>query len=707
MPKIQPHANSTETAFRAILAGVLDEAADSLDKLEAHWQLANAVKDGYLCVRIAATAINHIHHAWSTFAGLDRWIERLNRDLVHEKECSDAADKIRLHCAVIVSHHFGNAFFSDAASRKQRLKSAVDLLTGHGALLNINELFALARSLLDFIEIDNDADGFEAILLQLDARRNEANLSPLWHGRALVYGGRCYLRFNLQQKSKRFRNLALKLWAEARELARNHNLHTVQFDIAYAEMLDATTRGEIDAMPLLLADMEGALDTRRPMQVSEFFVQRAKLALYESDAQTAMTASADCLRYARLAEAPETQAGAHVLTRVWALALDAQYPAAREALAANIKAQSGRPKQILLCIDTFLSALEIRERTAPDAPVYLELLGGAFKDAAHLKWPNYLASLPKLASLISADALNANIEPAFVRATVTQRKLPAPAIDCAAWPWPIEVSTFGGFTLKRFGEFIQFEGKVQKKPLELLKCIVSVGRRGVSIHLVCEMLWPESDSEQSRTAFKVTLSRLRKLLDVPNAIDLTDTRVAINAGIVHVDCSRFEALAEALERFDTGPINRLAEGHHDSSLPACAERLFSIYTGRFLGDEPCNRWLQSARERWHSRFLRLVIHAGSLIEEQMSIDAALSLYQRAAEQDSTAEELHRRLIAAYMQQGEHAEATNAFRRLRHNLAQILGVMPSEKTLALVAGLGNIAEKSNLGQAPSGNVRLTS
>jgi LuxR family transcriptional regulator, maltose regulon positive regulatory protein len=703
MPKAQSRDHSPNASFRAVLANVFSESGDCLVELDALWRSANTGNDSANCLRIAAVAINHIHHAWSSFARLDEWLGRLGRDLPNAAAFENTADEIRVHCAAIVAHHLSNAPFADPIPRSERLATAISLLVEHGTALPANELFAASRSLLDFIEIENEPDGFEAILMLLEARRDDRALGPIWRGRALVYGGRCYLRFNLQQGSKRFRERALKLWLEVRALAQKNNLPTLKFDVAYAELLDATTRGETDALPLLLADMEGALDARRPMQLSEYFIQRTKLALFEEDAQAALTASADAVRYAKLAQAPEKQIGVHLVARAWAYALGSDYTAARKTLAGNIASQSGRPKQILTCVDTFLAALELRDphgATSAQNKQYEQILRDAMSQAVSLKWPNYLSSLPKLASLASADALNADIHAGFVRATITQRKLPPPSIECATWPWPLSITTFGGFSMTRFGEAIEFEGKVQKKPLELLKCIVSAGARGLSIQLVGEMLWPEAESEQAKTSFKVTLSRLRKLLEIADAIDVTDTRVAINRKVVRVDCTNFEAAAENIDSV-------IAKG--ETPTVPLAEHFAALYRGRFLGEEACNRWLQSSRERWHTRYLRTVIAAGTAMEAAGLNHAATSLYERAVEQDSLSEELHRRLIAAYIKQGESAAALNVFRRLRQSLSLALGVMPSEKTLALVMPLGVTADKQTHSSAPGAtrpNTRLS-
>jgi DNA-binding SARP family transcriptional activator len=693
MANAPPRTNSFESRFHEALTATLAEDSDCLSALDVLWQSAQKKANFVAALAISAVAVNHIHHSWSSFAGLETWLGRLADGLSHEGQLTNVADQIRVHCAATVAHHLSDHEFDDCVPRGKRLNLAIAKLTEHGGDQPADVLFSAARSLLDLIEIENHAEGFEAIMLLLEARRKDPKLSPLWLGRALVYGGRCYLRFNLDQKRERFRERALKAWRDARLLGRKHHLQPLQFDVAHAEILDATTRGETDALPLLLADMEQAVDAMRPMQLSEYFIQRTKLALHEEDAQTAATASADAMRYAKLAHAPEKQFGAHVLARVWSLTLAQDFATARLTLTANIAVQRGRPKEILLCIDTFLLALAARAEagsnslaSADTAPIYRQRLADAFARSVALKWPNYLSSLPKLATMVSADALNAGIESVFVRATIAQRKLPPPEVDCPSWPWPLEILTFGGFVLKRFGERVEFEGKVQKKPLELLKCIASTGFRGVSIHLLSEMLWPDAEPEQARSSFKVTLSRLRALLAVPNAIDLTETRVALNRDIVSTDCERFDTLADALENLISEAARNEGSPELTIRIVALAERVSASYVGSFLGDEAVNRWLESARVRWHARFIRLIGQAGAQIETGHTIAAAIRLYERAVERDATAEELHRRLIAAYLAQGENAQAMNVFLRLRHNLALLLGVMPSEKTLALIAPL---------------------
>lgn len=665
---------------------VLKEHPACIATLEQLWQKADARSAHSERLCISALAINHLHLAWSRFDSLADWLGRFNRDLIHATSLAEARDQLMVECAAMVRHHLSDAPIADDTPARPRLNHAVSLLTQHAGELSTSERLIAARSLLDLIEIENESDGFEAIVMLVEASQRSKDVDMLWLGRAMIYAGRCYLRFNLEQTSKRFRERATRLWQAVRSLAKKNSIGQLQFEVAHAELLDAVTRGEREKVSVLLSEMEATVDHESPMQLADFFMQRAKHALQEEDAQAAMTASADAIRYTQVARAPLRQCGPHTLVRVWALALGKRFDDATKVLDGNIATQSGRPREILNCIRLFLVAVSCRGDT-PDAK-YLAALTTAIQTAQSLKWPNYLATLPRFASIVSADALNAGIAPDWVRATVAQRRLPPPPFDVEDWPWPLAIRTFGGFSLKRYGAEIEFEGKVQKKPLELLKSVVSVGSRGVSIAVLTEAVWPDSDAEQARAAFKVTLSRLRKLLDVADAIEIRDSRIALNPKCVYVDSHRFDSLAD---RFESSLHSDAAKDNSKQREPsAIVESILKLYQGRFLGDEDCNRWLLGARERWHTKFVRLIGEAGRHFESAGDTTFAIRLYERATALDPLSEELHRRIIAHYLDQGEHAEALAVFHRLKRNLALSLGVSPSEKTLALVAPLLAVA-----------------
>src|SRR5450432_152617 len=78
---------------------------------------------------------------------------------------------------------------------------------------------------------------------------------------------------------------------------------------------------------------------------------------------------------------------------------------------------------------------------------------------------------PMMARLCS-QALELGIEPGYVRTLIRARGLTPADPGSQAWPWPIRLYTLGRFSMVVDDEPVRFQGKAQKRPLELLKAIL-------------------------------------------------------------------------------------------------------------------------------------------------------------------------------------------------------------------------------------------
>ena len=94
----------------------------------------------------------------------------------------------------------------------------------------------------------------------------------------------------------------------------------------------------------------------------------------------------------------------------------------------------------------------------------------------------------------------------------------------------------------------------------------------------------------------------------------------------------------------------------------------------------------AARDRLRAKFVRAVTSLGARLEERKAWDQAAALYARALELDNLAEALYRRLMIAYRELGETAEAIQVYRRCRDMLSIVLGLSPSAETEAIRATL---------------------
>ena len=101
---------------------------------------------------------------------------------------------------------------------------------------------------------------------------------------------------------------------------------------------------------------------------------------------------------------------------------------------------------------------------------------------------------PLLGRLCSA-ALRRGIESGIVRDLIKRRKLVPPADAPAEWPWPVKIESLSGFHVYLWDEPLIFDGKSQKKPMEMLMLLVALGdplkpNKGARIDEIIDELGP-------------------------------------------------------------------------------------------------------------------------------------------------------------------------------------------------------------------------
>ncbi|HEX4329104.1 MAG TPA: hypothetical protein VH105_20100, partial [Burkholderiales bacterium] len=149
--------------------------------------------------------------------------------------------------------------------------------------------------------------------------------------------------------------------------------------------------------------------------------------------------------------------------------------------------------------------------------------------------------MPEMVGQLLSQALQAGIETEYVSSVIREQQLQPPGPEVEAWPWAVKIYTLGNFRVVIEGEPLTFNGKAQKKPLELLKALIALGGRDVDFPTLVEMLWP--DAEDARKSGEMTLSRLRKLLGRADAVLITDGKLALNPALVWLDADAFEYLS--------------------------------------------------------------------------------------------------------------------------------------------------------------------
>jgi two-component SAPR family response regulator len=171
-------------------------------------------------------------------------------------------------------------------------------------------------------------------------------------------------------------------------------------------------------------------------------------------------------------------------------------------------------------------------------------------------------------------------------------------IEASAWPWRLELRTFGSFSLAIDGERVAHDGKPQRSPMRLLHALLAHGGRGVPERTLVDALWPEAEGDAGRRVFDTTLHRLRKLLVYPDLLRLEERRLVLDDSAVWTD---LWALERRLGELDATPVEH---------LPGAVERAraaIALYTGPFLADnEDDPSWVIAARDRLRARITAAV-----------------------------------------------------------------------------------------------------
>lgn len=320
---------------------------------------------------------------------------------------------------------------------------------------------------------------------------------------------------------------------------------------------------------------------------------------------------------------------------------------------------------------------------------------------------------PAVMARLCAKALAKGIEVEYVQNLIGKLKLlpdPLP-VEIDNWPWPLRIYTLGRFELARDGEPIRFSGKVQHKPLAMLKALITPGGKDLKEEQISDLLWPETDGDAAHNTFKSNLFRLRQLLEVENCVTFQEGKAGLAPRYCWVDAWAFERIFDKVEaglkekgngetrrdgKYETGKRGngeteklKRQKGNGEKTVPErttreeeimqLAEKAIGLYKGHFLPGDEEETFTVSYRERLRNKFLRLIIKAGDYWQKTQQWEKAIEYYQKALEVDDLAEEFYQHLMICHQHLGQNAEAIRAYRRCKDTLQAVLGIEPSPIT----------------------------
>jgi len=601
--------------------------------------------------------VNSYYYEWATFTPLDRWVPELKRLLRDDRPNKlDAASELRARAALLIALLLRKPDDEASAPCAQRLDELID---GES---DLNVRVMAASILLNYINWTTDGSAAAALVARIKPILRNPEVTPLMQ----VWWAAQFAHWHFI--SGRYAD-STQVMTEARAIAERYGLENHLFDIDHQEAAALVNKGDHAAAKARLDAIERYLSPHQRMLWPYYLHLRSVFDQRLGHRKSAADHAERALAMARDLDIPSLQMP-HFLARLaWARAALGDREGASRALdeamarAAPVDRKLFEERRELLQVEADMNAGDTQR--AAEGLVRVLAERRARGDIV------FLPSRPDLAARFANLALERGIETAYVRSLIERHGLVAPDDACAQWPFRLRIRVLGAFELIRDGEPMRFTGKAQQRPLDVLKFVVAVGGKDVDMEYLMAALWPDADGAAAKSSFDSALFRLRKLVDIDNALILSAGKLSLARALVWTDVWAFEAALDAAEHAGDGDAKA-------ASLAQAVRRLLDAYPGPLLGTEE-SPWIAKPRDALRSRFVRSLLRLGEMLERNGEWVTAIDLYRRGLEADNLAEPLYRGLMRVLAAKGDHAEALNAFRRCRELLSIVLGVKPSAET----------------------------
>lgn len=629
--------------------------------LERAWEGFRAAGDRRGQALALATLVTGCYYEWADFRPLDRWLPELDRLLADDAPPLPRESELRARAAQLIALLFRRPEEAALARCAARLDALVD----DEADPNVRVM--AASILFNHYNWLRDGQGAEALVARTEPVLAHGAVGPL-----MQLWWRTHLSFWHFLNARYERSTAVA--DEARAIAERYGLQAYLFEIDHARAEALISAHELDAAAALVDAIEQRLAPTRRMDAAYFHNLRSMLRQRLGRHAGALHDAERALLLARETGLPALQIPTFIARVAQARAGVGDYAGALQAIGESIAGAATPAEQRHFARMGELIEVE-RALAQGEQAVAAAGLAAVLADYRARGTLVFVRSRPDAAARLADFALAQGIESDFVQTLIARNRLVAPPGAGPAWPYRLRLHALGGFTIVRDGQPMRFAGKAQQRPLDLLKLLVALGGREVDTQALTDALWPEAPGDAAKTSFDSTLFRLRKLLDVDDALPLAGGKLSLAPPLVWTDVARLHQQLEAAADPAIVPAGDAA------AVRRAAEALLEAWAGPLLGDE-AHAWVLRPRDALQARVVGALARLGEQLERLGDPAAAAALYRRALEIHNLAETLHRALMRALAAAGDHAEALAAYRRCRELLGRVLGTTPAAETEAL-------------------------
>jgi ATP/maltotriose-dependent transcriptional regulator MalT/DNA-binding SARP family transcriptional activator len=606
------------------------------DTLERAYSLMHVIGDVTGQLLAAAGVIDSIYYRWASFMEMDRWIVAIQGLLGLQPAFASVDAELHVNSSLLIAL----AYRQPGHPMLGRCVARVTVLLDSEADLNLR--ITAGTFLLGYCYFAADYALGARVIERIEPLLADAGVTPLnrlwWRTRIGYYA------YHIADYPG-----ALQALDEADAIVQGQGLaglHTAEPVLAYFRVLVSLGSRQTGTAHQGLAVLRRLARAQRPFNV--WYLQSAEsiVALLEGRLDNSLELARASIHTAAdigmlYIQALSLTATAHVLARMGRF--DEGLSAAQEAKAFVEDSVIGNMGAELLFVEAWIAAQR------DDLARSRALVQSAFEASRRTGYAFWFRSLPEVLPHACELALSAGIDPPYVQAVIARYAIQPRNPYAMPWLWPLRIVALGRFAVMREGD--QEEPRAgTRKPMELLKAIVTLGVEDVAADLLIDRLWPGAEGDAAHRALDTTLHRLRKQLGDDRAVVLKAGKVGLNPKSCWVDVSAFEHLVR----------ESMSCNDRRDALRAGAA-LQALYCGPLLASEVTQPWMLGPRQRLHARFLSAVAVLGDTLEGLGELDAAAALYRHAIEVDALAEPVYRRLMGCYAKTGQGAAATEVYR----------------------------------------------
>gem|GEM_PF-128013 len=633
---------------------ILQEPSASRAPLEQSYSLFKKQDDLIGATLSCCLIIDTFQILWDDFHKMDPWIERLEYLLEHLPEKNPSNVEAQITSAMLAGYVYRRRGHPNLKLWEARAEAMIHKASD--PFLRI----MLAQNLFSPTIWANSLAKANLLLERIRpalTNNTASSLCTIW-----LYASEVCYHWNNAETDK-----AVEAANHALKLANKTGIHILDTLIHYHVGIANLAAGRTEAARKNLADLKPLVTPGQLVNEVSYLQISGVISWHEGDLSTAYESTKQAVKLAHQAgisflyafqlttlavilfEQGDTDKASHTLKQAEKIARTDKLPTAlfyTGLLNAYFNLQQGRHSKAL---ESLTTALDIGN--------------SAGRRITSAWWR------PDIMSSLCAAAIEANIHTDYIHRMIRQRKL-TPNTEGAAleqWPWPVRIYTLGGLRIEVDGQPLAFGNKTPTKPLELLKTLIAMGGQNVKASRLADRLWPDTEGDDALGSFKITLRRLRKLLQYENILPLHEGGLSLNQKYCWID-------AKAMLQHSNRQPNTDAPPHSSS-------KIIRLYKGPFLGDEDNISALQF-REQLRNIFLQAVSETGKYFESTEQWQKAIHCYENGLKVENLTETFYQRLIVCYQQIDLPAEALRVYNRCEHILEEEFGIPPSSKTKVL-------------------------